>query len=289
MKTFWRKRGHGLSIIVPFGCSDATDQRVKNWTWLRSYWETQLPGAEIIMGRDAISEKHPSQPFSKSVAVNDAASRAHGDVYAIIDADGYISASSVLFCAEEIRKARVAKHKLWYVPYRQFYRLTEEASQFVLHSSSADPFVFSVPPVSEYVQTTIDANKKNTDCSSYIGHWFGAMIQIVPREAFELVGGWDERFRGWGGEDLAAMRATDILYWWHKTLPIPVFHIWHPMLSVTGTDKWVEWKSRVWRGQTTAGANGLLSGKYYTRDVKKMRDLVNDGHAFGKKLKEVLL
>ena len=79
------------------------------------------------------------------------------------------------------------------------------------------------------------------------------MIQIMPSEAFWEVGGWDERFRGWGGEDHAAMRATDTLYWRHKTMPVQVLHLWHPMISPDGTSDWVHWRERVWANQTRVG------------------------------------
>src|SRR5271167_1900757 len=118
------RRGNGISIIIPFRCTDPTNPRVRNVEWMKRYWAKQLPGAEIIMGEDP----HTDFPFSKSVAVNDAASRASGDVFVIVDADGYIGADAVMHCVKEIRSARRKGKKLWFVPYRQFYRLTEEAS-----------------------------------------------------------------------------------------------------------------------------------------------------------------
>ena len=69
------KKGHGVSILVPFHCPNSREQRAKNWQWLKKYWKAQLPGAEIIMGEDKVSKKKPSIPFSKSMAVNDAASK----------------------------------------------------------------------------------------------------------------------------------------------------------------------------------------------------------------------
>jgi hypothetical protein len=104
------------------------------------------------------------------------------------------------------------------------------------------------------------------------------MIQIMPREAFAAVGGWDTRFRGWGGEDHSAMRCMDMLYWRHKTTPNQVLHLWHPMLSNVGTEKWVDWKNRLWEGQPRAGTNGQLASRYSNAfgDVEKMRKLINE-------------
>jgi glycosyltransferase involved in cell wall biosynthesis len=271
------RKGHGISILVPFHCPDQSHQRVKNWHWLKRYWKCHLPGAQIIEGNDWRSLLHPEVPFSKSAAVNNAAKKATGDIFVIVDADGYIAADAVLEAADRIRHARKRGHKLWFVPYRWFYRLTEECSRKLLHSNPCRPHKFSTPPPMCCVQST--------DGSQH-GHWYGAGIQIMPREAFEEVGGWDERFRGWGGEDHAAMRAMDTLYWRHKTLPVQFLHVWHPMISPEGaTDDLVNWRYRVWAGQEASGANDELSGRYYGAhgDPERMRKLVNEGHEFKKK------
>lgn len=263
------RKGHGISILVPFHCPDEHNQRAKNWHWLKKYWECHLPGAEIIVGKDKIAKEF-DLPFSKSAAVNDAASRASGDIYVIVDADGYIDSKAVLVAAEKIRKARKKGHRLWFVPYRWFYRLTEECSKKLLHSKPCHPHKFSTPPPLCCVQSTE---------GSQHGHWYGAGIQIMPAEAFWEVGGWDERFRGWGGEDHAAMRAMDTLYWRHKTLPVQFLHVWHPMISPQGlSNNLVDWRERMWAGQGRSGANDKLSGRYYGAhgDQIRMRKLVDE-------------
>ncbi len=267
-------RRRGISILIPFRFTGSRDkygrllgkERLNNMKWLRRYWEVQLPDAEIIMGDDPDYDR----TFSKSVAVNDAARKAKGDIFVIVDADGFVSPKTILHCAKEIRKARKKGRKLWFVPYRQFYRLTEVASKLLLASDPADPFPFTEPVQSEY--TLKDNDPK-------IGHWYGAMIQIMSREAFELVGGWDERFRGWGGEDHAAMRAMDTLYGLHKTCPGQVLHVWHPQLGPRGAATSVHWSERMWEKQAQIGANDRLSHKYYGAqgDPVRMRKLVDAG------------
>src|SRR5277367_444464 len=80
-------KGHGISILVPVHITEP--ERAKNWQWLKAYWQSSLPGAEIVIGDDSEVDK---VPFSKSAAVNNAASRARGNVFVIVDADVYISA-----------------------------------------------------------------------------------------------------------------------------------------------------------------------------------------------------
>jgi hypothetical protein len=277
--TIWDRfqRGHGISLLVPFRCPDQASVRAMNWRWLERYWRAQLPGAEIVMGQDSIASAsgclEPPVPFSKCCAVNDAASRAKGDIFVIVDADGYVSASAVLFCAQKIRHALKIGRRRWFVPYRHFYRLTEKAAAQVLESDPAHPYILPDPPATSDLQET-------TDTGVAMGHWYGAMIQIVPRQAFEEVGGWDQRFRGWGGEDVAAMRATDTLYWRHSTIPASVFHLWHPMLgSHSPIANYVDCNHRVWENQIRAGVNGRLATRYYAAhgDRKRMRALVDEG------------
>jgi len=104
------------------------------------------------------------------------------------------------------------------------------------------------------------------------------MVQLCPREAFDALGGWDERFCGWGGEDHAMMRAMDTVYWPHKTLPGSVLHIWHPMIGNSGLKTLVSWKERRWEGQTDPTANNKLSWRYYHAFNKPevMRKLVKE-------------
>src|SRR5271156_2664742 len=69
------RKGQGISILIPFRApSDPQNARIRNVNWLKQYWAAHLPGAEIIVGEDPSLDL----PFSKSVAVNDAVSRATG-------------------------------------------------------------------------------------------------------------------------------------------------------------------------------------------------------------------
>jgi len=247
------KRGFGISLLVPFRTDNG--RRAETWNWLKQYWRNELPGAEIVIGTD----DHPA--FCKTAAVNRAAAKARGDVFVILDADCYISGDVIEHCANEIRNARDHGHRLWFVPYRYFYRLTDIASQVIINSDPADPpSYFSSSPPMHKLQETINVDQ---------GHWYGALIQIMPREAFELIGGMDTRFNGWGGEDSAFMHAVDTLYVPHKTVATGVIHLWHPTIG-TGAS------SRMWAGQRRPGGNGQLANRYIHAmgDAGKMRALI---------------
>jgi Glycosyltransferase like family 2 len=272
-----RVRGYGISILVPARIADQDVERRRSWDWLQKYWRSALPGAEIVIGSDPDAGE---VPFSKSVAVNDAASRAHGEVLVIVDADVYIAAEAVLESAAEIRLAERRCRNLWFMPYRHLYRLTKEASERFLRS---DPSTPPVVPVTEMEITNI--GKFDGTPFSEIGHWYGAMIQIMSRKAFRTVGGWDQRFRGWGGEDHAAMVAMDTLYGPHKTLPGEILHLWHRVIVPDSTHD-PKGKKRLWLGQEDSQNNDTLSGRYYysNGNPHRMRKLVNESRNAGGKI-----
>ena len=250
-------RGYGISLLVPFKADNA--RRAETWEWLSAYWVTELPGAELIIG----TSDHV--PFCKTEAVNSAAAKATGDVVVILDADCYVSGDVIVGAANDIRDARQEGKKLWFVPYRFFYRLSDANSRSLMSMDPKQPpRYFAAPP-----------DYQLSDMASYTkvnrGHWYGALIQILPREAFDLVGGMDERFAGWGGEDVSFMHVVDTLYGKHKTTQNGVIHLWHP-------SKGANVKTREWEGQRGPNANGRLAWRYSLAvgDRGKMQALVDE-------------
>ncbi len=202
------------------------------------------------------------RPFCKTAALNRGFEKAKGDIIVLLDADCYIRGQVIRDCAGKIRSSRRRGIPLWYVPYRRFYRLSETASKQLIASDPADPVRFPDPPAYDDVEQPEIAST---------GHWWGALIQIMPREAFAKVGGMDERFRGWGGEDVSFMIAVDTLYGKHKTSNNPVCHVWHP--TIIDTTKGF---SRLWEYQQSAGSNDYLAKQYRLArgDAEAMRRVV---------------
>lgn len=65
---------------------------------------------------------------------------------------------------------------------------------------------------------------------------FAGGMLVVTRDAFDKIGGWDERFEGWGGED-DAMSHVIYTHLRSTTLHIPFFHIDHPREFVNGNNQ----------------------------------------------------
>jgi len=67
-------------------------------------------------------------------------------------------------------------------------------------------------------------------------HSFAGGMLLITRNAFEKIGGWDERFEGWGGEDDAM---SHLIYnrLRSKTFNLPNYHIDHPHEFITGNNQ----------------------------------------------------
>lgn len=246
-----------ISLLIPFSSEDKARKRA--FKWLLEYWKHELPDAEIIIG------KSRSEVFCKAEALNHAFNKSTGKVIVVLDSDAYMSGEILNHCADRILEEMGRGHRLWYVPYRYLYRLTKEASELILHSDPKHPFRFPWHPADCYIENTGDVSK--------YGHRYGAMCTVMPREAIETLGCFDERFdKGWGGEDIALLRALDTLYGKHKTTNNSILHIWHPFYGENH-------KTRKWAKQEIAGGNTHLANKYNkaTGRPSEMRQLVDDG------------
>jgi predicted glycosyltransferase involved in capsule biosynthesis len=231
-----------ISLLIPFSSTDPN--RISNLKWLLKYWKHHLPDAEIIIGHSK------SSVFCKGEALNNAVRKSKGKVLAILDADAYLSASIIEKAANKILE--YSHNHLWLVPYRKLYRLNKEITEVILSSNPLDPFFPEITPFD------IQPNSEN---SINYGRRYGAMLMVFPREAYDLIGGFDERFKGWGGEDVCLLKALDTLYGKHKTIKGNIYHLWHPVYGDT-------YQSRRWEGQQSGSSNWKLS-KQYSKAVNR--------------------
>jgi len=245
-----------FSILVPFRGDGGQRDRV--WSWLSAFYTAHLRDTEIVIGQD------DGTPFSKSCAVNDAAARAQGDVFVILDADAYIDPTVLRTCAAAIQEA---KTPLWFVPYKRMFRANQETTDLLL----------ARPPRKPWDETQFVTEPDHLgDGTGGISNRYGALAQIVSRRAFKRVGGWDPRFRGWGQEDNSFARAVDTLYGGRSTTKSRVWHLWHERPG-----KEFGPRARVWEGQDKPRVNSDLGGRYRvaTGDKLAMRALVDEGFA----------
>jgi hypothetical protein len=188
-----------VSVLRPFGgAEDAWRSRARAFTV--AWWEHYFPAFELIEGA-------AGEPWSKGAAIADAFEQCSGDLVVLADADSIVDHPSW------IRKAvdAVAAGAPWAIPHRLVYRLRDRETTRLLDLD--DP---TAAPRLGWVHRT-----------PYEGVAGGGFV-VLSRSTFELVGGIDARFLGWGGEDVALGWALDTLAGPATRFPGRLVHLWHP-------------------------------------------------------------
>ena len=252
-----------ISLLVPF--KDNGEGRAQAWNWLQRFWTAHLKSVEIVVGTPA------GLPFNKAVAINQAAKKAKGRIFVILDADAYMDPAVIQACADRIDAALKARKKLWFMPYDKLYRLNPGATAALIRSNPKLPYKVPSPPPQAWLETTPDPSGGH---SCNYGHQYGAMCMVMPREAFTTVNGMDPGFRwGWGSEDACFLKALDTLYTQHEVARADILHLWH---TRPGTN----WETRKWVGQNAqfGAANSRLAQRYQAAvgEYHWMRALVDE-------------
>lgn len=177
----------------------------------------------------------PEGPFNRAAAINDAAA---GDWDAVVVAD-----ADILIEPEQVRSAvLLADLGRLVLAYTEYRALTERATRQLLEGVQPDPRDI--------------ARRRLVHESSCV---------VIPRSVWDAVGGFDERFVGWGQEDVAFVQACRVLTGEPLRVRGTVTHLWHPYATERSrTDP-------LWR------ANQELGRRYrFTRDEAAMRALIEE-------------
>ena len=219
-----------VSVLVPYQPDD--EYRDRAWAFNRARWEAM--DVELVIGEG----QGVAGSFQQSRAINAAARRATGDVFVIADADVALEPAWVTDAVELVRCGVP-----WVLP-RRYRQLTERSTLTVLTGDPLDPIPPNLPAV--WVGDGIS--------------WTGGIVLL--REAFEAVGGYEERFGGWGANDICFAMALDTLWGQHRRLEGDATHLWH---ARTGLD-------------AQGSASATLMRRYIEahRDVPAMRELLGE-------------
>lgn len=143
----------------------------------------------------------PDMPYSRTWAFNVGAKHARGSLLVLHDNDILVPAD---YAARHLSRAAQGYEV---VNLKRFIFFMGEAGTHALFAGETDP-----------VQTAPASIMQNAEGGGSIA---------ITREAFERIGGMDESFIGWGGEDNEFWeRAQTCKVWPYGCLPL--VHLWHP-------------------------------------------------------------
>lgn len=181
-----------VAVTIPYRPRDAG--RIANLERSRQMWDEL--GWPVYLG------DHPGDPFCRGHAVNNAVAQApDADVYIIPDVD-FVLADT----AQVVRGAETAlRDECYVVCYSVMEVLNQEGTEAIRAGSwdLRDNIIESVALI-----------------------WGG--MNACPRVLFERVCGFDERFSGWGAEDIAFLVSVSTMGGRKQRMEGTAYHMTHP-------------------------------------------------------------
>lgn len=193
-----------LSIIMPFRSDGGL--RDKQLAFQKRRWAEIAPGAELIIITEEREGTREWENFNKAKLLNEGVRKSTKDNILILDVDMVISVQSINESLENINKYGII------LPYSEIIFSFENYGEKALKNPNINPQIL-----------TKDAGllrfKKELDTH---GTYF------ITKENYWKIGGHEERYEGWGGEDGSFIHAaTTLLEGGYLRLPYRSLHLWH--------------------------------------------------------------
>ena len=207
------------AVVVPWRDSGCEFRR-EAWEHVNQIWREA--------GYFVVSADSGHEPFNRSASRNLGADMTDAEVLIFCDADAVLPMESVAWAVEAARTAPGLVK-----PFSRAGFLTAEASRMYLDGG---------PLVEEFLSPAVDE--------------FSGLAWVVRRELLDKMGGFDEGFVGYGGEDDAFLHLCDTLLgetWWAAGTACS---LWHPNERVTSQENLERWwrmrEVRNWHDYTYA-------------------------------------
>jgi glycosyltransferase involved in cell wall biosynthesis len=195
-----------ISFLVPFR-SNGDEHRQRAFDYVVSSLRS-FPDSEIVIGNN-VGE------FNRSRARNLAALRAKGDVFVFLDADSVIDDHGYILSA-----IHIAHRSGWCLPFSTYASLTEQCTLLYIGDEDIpDPYEWD--DINHHYYEHVFPSRETPEPAV-------AGCVVVSRAAFEAVGGYDERFIGWGFEDRAFIRSLEVMVKPMLRGSGTIYHLWHP-------------------------------------------------------------
>lgn len=191
------------AIVIPWRGGQA--DRERHYTVVRAAMRATLPDAPLL---NADSGHHPfSRAGSRNHGVRLAQTAAAADVVAIVDADTIPEPAPL----HDALRAAHGDGRL-HLPYTHYRGLSQHGTRDYLAGSMPD------------------------ECDVELAHeWATGGVMVIRPDAWWRAGGMDERFVGFGHEDVAFRIAADTLLGPTARHPGVITHLWHPKAMGLGS------------------------------------------------------
>jgi hypothetical protein len=227
-------------VVAAARRSDGGGPRDRSWDYARARWERI--GWPVVEGHHDPAD---GELFNLSAARNAAAAAAdeaigRWDVLLVVDADVILERESQ---ATNAALKAIATGRLTFAhDFRS--ELSEVGTAALLAGEQLE----------QAMARSVERRNPNSNSSAL----------AVPRPLWDDVRGFDERFVGWGWEDLAFRASCSAAAGGYERVPGDVVHLWHPRSLETN------------EGQPAHGMNWQLGETYLAleHDTAGMRDLI---------------
>lgn len=195
-----------VRFLVPWR-SDS-EYRDQLWDFTRTKWQTDFPDIPVVLGES------PRGAFNRSAAINDAA-QGDWDVAIVLDAD-------VILEPDQLRAAitvAATSERLTFA-FEEYCGLTPHMTSRIL---SDEPVRNQWSPKPQWQSP--DVWRRGGVRFRSVVH--ESSVVVVPRGLWDELGGFDERFVGWGQEDVSFAQAARVIGGGQMRIPGTVWHLWH--------------------------------------------------------------
>jgi hypothetical protein len=217
-----------VGVCVPFRSDDP--ERIRIFDWVTERWDALHPKWPLIVTTDGNTDG----PFNRARAVNRAVGNIRTDIILIADADIMVQHGQAEAIAAAIRQANVP----WVVGYEAMVHLNSRATEQVLNDSP---------------DTRKDGAERADTRWSSVESVCGLIG--LRNEDYNLIGGNDERFTGWGFEDTSFAVKADTLLGPHYRLPGECLHLFHELRSDRKVDAQAQANRKLARRYTAAAGD----------------------------------
>lgn len=190
-------------VLVPYREADAT--RAQLWDYVQRWWADEFPDWPVVAAPGPADG-----PFCRARAINLAASDADDlygrwDVAIITDADTVVPTGQV---ADAMAVADFTGTMT--LGYDTYVSLNRRGTRRILDGARYDE--------ANWMRSRELVLKASTYSS----------LVAVRRDLWDVVGGFDESFEGWGWEDTSFALAAQSVGGQVERVPGPCWHFWHP-------------------------------------------------------------